>query len=224
MRQYKRLSSSVFTDPADSAGRLPAAGTSKDVRLYLYYARQCDPKKCSGIKLAKFDLVRRYENIGETPKGAVLMDPSAEKALSRADNTKKGIIVLDCSWEYAEETFPRLEKFELQRRALPYLLAANPVNFGRPFRLNSAEAFAAALFITGHEEQARNVLSKFNWGHSFFELNEEPLKDYAAAKNSAEVVEAQRLYIDFDDDGIGDDKARDSGTGDDKAGDSRTGG
>lgn len=192
MGQYKKSAHSVF----DSV-TLPLSASS-DIRLYLYYARQCDPRKCSGMKLAKFDLVRRYENIGETPKGAILMDPTSEKALSRADSTKKGIIVLDCSWEHAEETFPLLERFDLQRRALPYLLAANPVNFGRPFRLNSAEAFAAALFITGHEEQARTVLSKFNWGHSFFELNEEPLADYAAAKNSTEVVEAQLQYIDLD--------------------------
>ena len=207
MGQYRKSSSGAFTDSVlgNSAGKPQATAATaspdspKDVRLYLYYARQCDPKKCSGIKLTKFDLARKYENIGETPKGAVLMDPAAEQALSRADNTKRGIIVLDCSWEHAEETFPLLEKFDLQRRALPYLLAANPVNFGRPFRLNSAEAFAAALFITGHEEQAKKVLSKFNWGHSFFELNEEPLADYAAAKNSAEVVKAQRLYIDIDD-------------------------
>jgi Uncharacterized conserved protein len=174
------------------------ADAQKDVRLSLYYANQCDPKKCSGKKLVKFGLARQYENIGETPKGAILMDPTSEKALSRADSLKKGIVVLDCSWEHAEEMFPLLEKFDLQRRALPYLLAANPVNFGRPFRLNSAEAFAAALFIMGREEQARRVLSKFNWGHSFFELNAEPLADYAAAKNSTEVVEAQSLYIDTD--------------------------
>jgi len=175
-----------------------SADSQKEVRLLLYYANQCDPKKCSGKKLVKFGLARQYENISETPKGAILMDPTAEKALSRADSLKKGIVVLDCSWEHAEEMFPLLEKFDLQRRALPYLLAANPVNFGRPFRLNSAEAFAAALFITGREEQARLVLSKFNWGHSFFELNAEPLADYAAAKNSTEVVEAQSLYIDFE--------------------------
>jgi len=224
MGQYRRPSSNasdgrVFEGSAlpDSVDRPPATASPKDVRLYLYYAHQCDPKKCSGVKLAKFDLVRRYENIGETPRGAILMDPNAEQALSRADNTKKGIIVLDCSWEHAEETFPRLEKFDLQRRALPYLLAANPINFGRPFRLNSAEAFAAALFITGHEDQARKVLSKFNWGHSFFELNEEPLADYAAAKNSTEVVEAQRLYIDLDDfdDGEGDDEIGSEGDDED---------
>jgi len=141
-----------------------ASNEVKDVRLYLYYANQCDPKKCSGRKLVKFNMVRQYENVGETPRGAILMDPTSEQALSRADSLKKGIVVLDCSWEHAEEMFPQLEKFDLQRRALPYMLAANPVNFGRPFRLNSAEAFAAALYITGRKEQAERVLSKFNWG------------------------------------------------------------
>jgi len=176
----------------------PAGNDLKDVRLSLYYANQCDPRKCSGKKLVKFGLVRQYENVGETPRGAILLDPTAEQAISRADSLKKGIIVLDCSWEHAEEMFPLLEKYDLQRRALPYMLAANPVNFGRPFRLNSAEAFAAALYILGRKEQAERVLSKFNWGHSFFELNEEPLNDYAAAKNSTEVVEAQSQYIDFE--------------------------
>jgi pre-rRNA-processing protein TSR3 len=211
MGQYKK--SNDFFQKTDSeklssspSSSLDASSDQKDVRLYLYYANQCNPKKCSGIRLTKFDLARKYETVSETPKGAILMDPTAKQALSRADNLKKGIIVLDCSWEHFEEMFPLLEKFNLQRRALPYLLAANPVNFGRPFRLNSAEAFAAALYITGQKVQAENVLSKFNWGHTFFELNEEPLNDYAAAKNSTEVVAAQSQYIDFDFDEMGDDE------------------
>jgi len=70
----------------------PPPDAQKDVRLSLYYANQCDPKKCSGKKLVKFGLVRQYENIGETPKGAILMDPTSEKALSRADSLKKGLL------------------------------------------------------------------------------------------------------------------------------------
>ena len=200
MGQYKKSNENLPQNPVSKSlsPKTSASNEVKDVRLYLYYANQCDPKKCSGRKLVKFNMVRQYENVGETPRGAILMDPTSEQALSRADSLKKGIVVLDCSWEHAEEMFPQLEKFDLQRRALPYMLAANPVNFGRPFRLNSAEAFAAALYITGRKEQAERVLSKFNWGHSFFELNEEPLNDYAAAKNSTEVVEAQSQYIDFD--------------------------
>ncbi|TDQ68290.1 pre-rRNA-processing protein TSR3 [Methanimicrococcus blatticola] len=198
MGQYNQINQMNFSNKTAAVSD-PSADGKKDVRLYLYYANQCDPRKCSGKKLVKFNLARQYENIGETPRGAILMDPTAEQALSRADSLKKGIIVLDCSWEHFEEMFPLLDNFNLQRRALPYLLAANPVNYGRPFQLNSAEAFAAALYITGQKKQAERVLSKFNWGHSFFELNEEPLNDYAAAKNSTEVVEAQKLYIDFDD-------------------------
>lgn len=167
----------------------------RDIPLYIYHARQCDPKKCTGRKLARFDLARLYDRIPRLPRSAILLDPTAEKALSPADDPRKGIIVLDCSWEEVERIFPELGKLNLEHRALPYLLAGNPVNFGRPLKLNSAEAFAAALYILGYKEQAERVLSKFNWGHSFLELNKEPLEEYATAKNSAEIVEIQSHYI-----------------------------
>lgn len=166
-----------------------------DIPLYIYHAGQCDPKKCTGKKMARFELARLYDRISRLPHSAILLDPMAEKALSPADRPKKGIIVLDCSWEEVERVFPELEKLNLEHRALPYLLAGNPINFGRPCKLNSAEAFAAALYILGHKEQAERVLSKFNWGHSFLELNHEPLEDYSKAKNSTEIVEIQDHYI-----------------------------
>lgn len=167
----------------------------KVIPLYIYHAGQCDPKKCTGRKMARFDLAKMYDKISKLPRSAILLDPTAEKALSPADDPGKGIIVLDCSWEEVERIFPELSKLNLEHRALPYLLAGNPVNFGRPFRLNSAEAFAAALYILGNKEQAEKVLSKFNWGHSFLELNQEPLEEYSKAKNSNEVVEIQSYYI-----------------------------
>ncbi len=169
--------------------------SNSDVKLYLYYANQCNPKKCTGKKLARFDLAHLYEDVNKTPRYSVLLDPTAEKAVSKEDNIDKGIVVLDCTWTHAEETFPILDKKKLQRRALPFLVAVNPVNFGRPFRLTSAEAFAAALYIYGKKEQAERVLSKFNWGHVFFEMNKEPLEEYAAAKNSKEIVEIQSYYL-----------------------------
>ncbi|MDD2340440.1 MAG: DUF367 family protein [Methanosarcina sp.] len=166
----------------------------RDIPLYIYHAGQCDPKKCTGKKLARFGLARLYDKISKLPRSAILLDPTAEKALSPADDPGKGIIVLDCSWEEVERVFPELAKLNLEHRALPYLLAGNPVNFGRSFKLNSAEAFAAALYILGHKEQAERALSKFNWGHSFLELNKEPLEEYAAAKSSTEIVEIQSHY------------------------------
>lgn len=167
----------------------------RDIPLYMYHAGQCNPKKCTGKKMARFNLARLYEKISKLPRYSVLLDPMAEKALSPADNVEKGITVLDCSWEEVERVFPELEKLNLQHRALPYLLAGNPINFGRPFRLNSAEAFAAALYILGHKEQAEKVMSKFNWGHSFLELNHEPLEEYSQTKNSTEIVEVQSHYM-----------------------------
>ena len=167
----------------------------RDIPLYIYHAGQCDPKKCTGRKMARFDLARLFDKVSKLPRSAILLDPMAEKALSPADGSGKGIIVLDCAWEEVERIFPERGKLNLEHRALPYLLAGNPVNFGRPFKLNSAEAFAAALYILGNKEQAEKVLSKFNWGHSFLELNKEPLEEYSNAKNSTEIVEIQSHYI-----------------------------
>jgi pre-rRNA-processing protein TSR3 len=80
---------------------------------------------------------------------------------------------------------------------LPLLLAANPVNWGKPGRLTTAEALATVLFLLGREEQAREILGAFRWGERFFELNKEPLEAYAAASSSAELVELQFEFFDI---------------------------
>lgn len=83
----------------------------------------------------------------------------------------------------------------MEERALPYLLAANPVNWGRPMELNSAEAVMASLYILGEKEQAETFLGRFNWAPEFMRLNGPLLDDYAAAADSTEVVRIQREYI-----------------------------
>ena len=91
----------------------------RDIPLYIYHAGQCDPKKCTGRKMARFDLARLYDRVSRLPRSAILLDPMAEKALSPADDSGKGIIVLDCSWEEVERIFPELGKLNLEHRALP---------------------------------------------------------------------------------------------------------
>lgn len=161
------------------------------MQLLVYHANQCDPKKCSGKKLARFDLVRLTTHVNQL-RPFLVLSPFSEKALSPEDRGARGLAALDCSWAHAEEVFERLS---LNQRALPFLVAANPVNYGKPFKLSTVEALAAGLFILGQATQAELILSKFNWGHVFLELNREPLQEYAAAKNSLEVVQIQNAYL-----------------------------
>jgi pre-rRNA-processing protein TSR3 len=100
---------------------------------------------------------------------------------------------MDMSWNQIE-TFPKLRN-DLRQRSLPYMLAANPVNWGRPFKLSSVEALAASLYIMGFKEQALQALSKFGWGEQFIKLNQEPLDRYSEAETSAEVVRIQMDYV-----------------------------
>lgn len=54
---------------------------------------------------------------------------------------------------------------------VPYLIATNPTNYGKPWRLNCAEALAAAFYLTGHDSWAEKLLAPFGWGGSFYAVN-----------------------------------------------------
>ena len=79
-------------------------------------------------------------------------------------------------------------------RKLPPLLAGNPVNYSKINKLTTVEAIAAAAFILGHKTLSESLLEKFNWGHTFLELNENLLQDYKKAKSEGEVIEIIRSY------------------------------
>jgi pre-rRNA-processing protein TSR3 len=163
------------------------------VELHVRYEGDDDPEKCSARKLARFDLAALHRSARATPPGLVL-DPHAERALSPADDAPGDrLLALDCSWETADA-----EAFELEgpHRALPFLVAGNPVSYGTPFRLSTVEAFAGALCILGDREQAEAIVGKFTWGHTFLELNAEPLRRYAACADSEAVVAVQEEYLD----------------------------
>ncbi|GAA0282321.1 DUF367 family protein [Halobacterium noricense] len=159
--------------------------------LHVRYEGDDDPKKCTARKLARFDEAVLHETARATPYGVVL-NPHADTALSPADADHGRLVALDCSWETAGEAMFEIDG---EHRALPFLVAANPVNYGQPFQLNTVEAFAAGLCILGEREHAERILSKFTWGHTFLELNEEPLRRYSECADSAEVVAVQEDYL-----------------------------
>ncbi len=162
------------------------------IPLYAYRDNSCDPRKCTVKKLERFGFLKIFTMLSQIPRNTLLLDPTAEQALSPADKNVRSITVLDCSWEVLDTGKVRSWRI---RRALPFLVAANPVNFGKPCVLSSIEALAAALFITGDRERASAVLSKVSWGLRFLEVNREPLDLYANASDSSEVIKIQELFI-----------------------------
>ena len=62
-------------------------------------------------------------------------------------------------------------------------MAGNPVNYSKINKLTTVEALASAAFILGNEKLCFELLGKFNWGHTFLELNGNLLRDYQNAKS-----------------------------------------
>jgi pre-rRNA-processing protein TSR3 len=168
----------------------------KKVRIIVYHAGQCDPKKCTGLKLKRLGFVRLVRHIRLLPRRAIVLNPFSEIAFSPADRKRIddfGLAALDCSWEHAEKVL--LNHVSGTSRCLPILLAGNPVNFGKATKLTTAEALAAALYIAGFREESTKLLSVFKWGHTFLEMNCERLKNYAEAEDSAEIVKLQERFL-----------------------------
>jgi pre-rRNA-processing protein TSR3 len=74
-------------------------------------------------------------------------------------------------------------------------VAANSVNYGKPWRLNCVEALGAAFYICGHEDWAEAILEPFSYGRSFLDINSSILKKYAACKDEAEIKQAQEAWM-----------------------------
>jgi len=166
------------------------------IRLYALMEHEDDPKRCTAAKLVRFGKMQEVKDEQRIPRGAIVLDPEAEKALSMEDAVsaeRYGLLVLDCSWNKLAR-FPRIRK-GLSHRALPFMLAANPTNFGKPQKLSSAEALAASLYIIGKRAQAEELMSLFKWGHVFLDINRERLEEYSAASTSAEVVVVQERML-----------------------------
>ena len=165
------------------------------IPVFVYDKNQCDPKKCTAKRMLKFGLAKEAKTLHAIPKGSIVLSPFAEKALSPDDikYATHGLVVMDLTWTNIDE-FPRPKG--TNDRALPYMLASNPINWGRPMELNSAEAVMASLFILGEREQAETFLGRFNWAPEFMRLNGELLEEYSSAKDSTEVVRIQNEYID----------------------------
>ncbi|MFQ5497158.1 MAG: DUF367 family protein [Nitrosopumilus sp.] len=151
------------------------------LQVLMFY--QDDPKKCTAAKMIKFGLAQNIKKIGT--KGLVL-DPFSEKTLLPKDKfVIHSVVGIDCSWNLVDQAFSK--KFSGIKRKLPPLLAGNPVNYSKLNKLTTAEALAASLIILGFKKQGLELLDKFKWGHTFYELNQNLLDEYSKLDNEEQI-------------------------------------
>ncbi|MFL6483571.1 MAG: DUF367 family protein [Nitrososphaera sp.] len=160
----------------------------------IYMLRQDDPSKCTAAKLAKFRLAAPVRFIS---KNTIVLNPFSEEPVLRHDRAAAdSVCAIDCSWERANEVLKhqRLATRGIPRR-LPALLAANPTNYAKLGKLSSVEALAGALYILHEKELVEKMMNKFKWGHTFLQLNANPLDDYATAETEEQIVELEVEYF-----------------------------
>ena len=176
----------------------------RPVSVHALWLAQDDPKKNTAVLASKRGDMRLHKSIKTLPKKGIILEPLCGKVFGPEDHAllkeQNGALVgLDCSWAHIETSVETvMKRTRLQPRMLPLLLAANPVNWGKPGRLTTAEAMAAVLYLLGRQEQAEQILGSFRWGQRFFELNKEPLDAYSKATSSEELVGLQFEFFDLD--------------------------
>ena len=175
---------------------------NEDVPLHIIHLDQDDPKKCTARKLGSRNLATLHFSIRRPPRRGFLLDPSAGIIMGPDDlpliNKGASLVALDCSWKRLDESLNQIRNISprLEGRTLPLVLAANPVSWGQPGRLSTAEALAMCLVLMHHDDQAERLLSPFSWGEQFFLLNAEPLSAYKNAKSREELIELQWEFFD----------------------------
>eukprot|EP00806_Schmidingerella_arcuata_P003028 Macronucleus_3742.p1 GENE.Macronucleus_3742~~Macronucleus_3742.p1 ORF type:complete len:208 (+),score=5.14 Macronucleus_3742:1-624(+) len=100
-----------------------------------------------------------------------------------------GVAVIDCSWAFFDSV--KVRSIRQRERILPNLLAANTINYGKEFKLNCAEALAAAYYLCGFEAEARSIMSHFKYGAAFFAVNEYRFSRYKGCATSEEMKQRE---------------------------------
>jgi rRNA small subunit aminocarboxypropyltransferase len=169
----------------------------KFVDAHILMLHQDDPKKCTADKLVRLGMARQVRALRNN---MLVLNPFSNYVLHKDDigfaDSVRSICVIDCSWNKADKLL-RLPEY-LQTgcvRRIPALLAGNPINYSKIGRLSTVEALAGCYYIIGLKQFAAELLNKFKWGHTFLELNLNPLEDYCKAKDKEEIMQLETEYF-----------------------------
>lgn len=172
-----------------------AAEAKFPVKLAMWDFDHCDPKRCSGKKLERLGYIKnlrvgqKFQGVVVSPNGKGVVCPDDLEIVETF-----GAAVVECSWARLDE-IPFNKIGGKNERLLPYLVAANTVNYGRPWKLNCVEALAACFAIVGHIDWAEELLRNFSWGPTFLEINRELIEVYQACTDSESVEKAQNEWM-----------------------------
>ena len=176
-------------------GRRTHTDGEREFPVCMWDMGHCNPSRCTGRKLARHGKItilpvrRRFHGLVLSPRGKTLVSKNDYDLIA-----KNGICVVDCSWNRLDEVPWKALRIE-NARLLPHLIAANPCHYGQPCNLSCVEAIAAALTITGHNERAEHLLASFNWGRTFFTINDMAFQAYASCGTEKEVYESQQRML-----------------------------
>lgn len=134
-------------------------------------------------------LGQRHNGVIITPNGKHVVSPADKELLETY-----GAAVVECSWARTKEVQWSKVGGKCER-LLPYLVAANNVNYGKPWRLNCAEALAAAFAICGHLDWAAQVLEPFSYGEAFLKINASLLRKYAECEDEKAVKRTEEEWM-----------------------------
>ncbi|TNJ27263.1 O-sialoglycoprotein endopeptidase [Giardia muris] len=167
------------------------------IRLVAYDYQQCDARRCSAKRLERLGLCKVISK--STFFKGILLSSEGVTVLSREDAPlleQFGLGTVDCSWnEVLQHNVPITKLPCRNHRLLPFLVASNQVNYGKPYKLNCAEAFAAGLWICGHKEQALELINHFPYANGFISLNSDALDRYANCQTAEEVIKTQAMIL-----------------------------
>ncbi|WMT51453.1 MAG: DUF367 family protein [Ferroplasma sp.] len=162
-------------------------------KIFYVYMNQDDPKKSTMKKLERYGLAIHIPINKIYSK--LYLTPYSENFLLNSDKElyeRHGIVVIDGSWNRISS----IENIEAKNgRKLPLLLPVNPVNYGKPGKLSSLEALAAALYIMGYPDLADEFISKYSWAQNFIKTNINPLNDYSRCTTNGECIAVQESYF-----------------------------
>ncbi|KAJ9048744.1 ribosome biogenesis protein tsr3 [Entomophthora muscae] len=182
-------------DRGDMSEGEKRASNKLPVPVAMWDFDHCDPKRCSGKKLLRQGMITRLKV--NQPFSGISLSPTGEQLVAPSDReivAEFGVAVVEASWARIDEVPFRKMKI-LNNRLLPYLVATNPVNYGKPYKLNCVEAIAACFFITGYKSYGHQIMSKFSWGHAFYKVNRRLFRIYRNCTDAASVVQAQQDWL-----------------------------